>query len=383
MAGQPWQQSLLWSQAQIDFELQLSRLLVQVPPGQQGWPRPPQATQLPPLQVPVLPQPGGQVPPQPSSPQVLPAQLGTQAQTPPGPQVAPALQRDPAQQDWPGAPQATQVLPLHTFPAGQPGGQVPPQPSGPQVAEPQLGAQTQVPPAQVAPGLHMLPAQQVWPTPPQLAQVPAAVQTVPAPQPGGQVPPQPSGPQLLPAQLGAQAQTPLLQVAPGSQPEPAQQAWPTAPHDEQLPLALQLLPAWQPGGQVPPQPSGPQLLPAQAGVQAQIPCWQLAPLVQAPAQQGWPAPPQPTQAPLESQARPLPQAVPAGEKPVTAQTVPPEEQVVCAVWQTGPVQESPGVQSTQVPVDEHTLLLPQAVPGLSMPPSAHTASPDWQLIWAV
>jgi hypothetical protein len=319
LGGQPWQQSLVGSQTQVDLE-QTSRLPAQVPPAQHGWPRPPQATQLPPLQVLVAAQPGEQVPPQPSSPQVLPAQFGTHWQTPPLPQVEPALHALPAQQACPGAPQATQVLPLHTFPG---------------------------------------------------------------PQPGRQVPPQPSGPQLLPAQAGAQAQVPFEQVAPGSHCEPSQQAWPTAPHVEQLPLALQVTPAGQPGGQVAPQPSGPQLLPAHEGVQAQVPPWQLAPLPHTPPQHGWPAAPQPTQAPAASQASRLPQLVPAGASPVTAQIGPPDEQAICAVRHTGPLQAAPGAQSTQVPVDEHTLLLPQAVPGVTIPLSVQTGSPEVQAICAV
>jgi hypothetical protein len=381
LGGQPWQQSLVGSQTQVDLE-QTSRLPAQVPPAQHGWPRPPQATQLPPLQVLVAAQPGEQVPPQPSSPQVLPAQFGTHWQTPPLPQVEPALHALPAQQACPGAPQATQVLPLHTFPGPQPGRQVPPQPSGPQVAPPQLGAQTQVPPEQVAPVLQALPAQQAWPMAPQVRQAPPW-QTLPAPQPGRQVPPQPSGPQLLPAQAGAQAQVPFEQVAPGSHCEPSQQAWPTAPHVEQLPLALQVTPAGQPGGQVAPQPSGPQLLPAHEGVQAQVPPWQLAPLPHTPPQHGWPAAPQPTQAPAASQASRLPQLVPAGASPVTAQIGPPDEQAIWAVRHTGPLQAAPGAQSTQVPVDEHTLLLPQAVPGVTIPLSVQTGSPEVQAICAV
>lgn len=95
--GHPWQQSRAGSHMHTDFE-QVSRLLAQRLPGQQGWPRPPQATQVEPLQVPVVPHPGGQVPPQPSLPQVLPTQFGTQTQTPVGPQVAGAWQEFPEQQ---------------------------------------------------------------------------------------------------------------------------------------------------------------------------------------------------------------------------------------------------------------------------------------------
>jgi hypothetical protein len=239
-----------------------------------------------------------------------------------------------------------------------------------------------VPPEQVAPLLHAFPAQQTWPSSPQPRQAPPW-QTVPVAQPGAQVPPQPSGPQLLPAQFGTQAQVPPVQVAPGSQTEPPQQAWPTAPHDVQLPPALQLALPVHPGGQVPPQPLGPQLLPAQLGVQAQVPPWQVVPALHAPAQQGWPAAPHPTHAPRASQASRLPQLVPVGDSPVTEQTDPPDEQVVCAIRHTGPLQATPAVQSTQVPVDEHTLFAPHPVPGATIPLSVQTGSPDVQAIRAV
>jgi hypothetical protein len=336
LGGHCLQQSLVGSQTQVDIE-QVSRLLVQMLPEQHGWPRPPQATQLPPVQIAAGPQPGPQVPPQPSSPQVFPAQLGTHLHTPAAPHAAPALQAPPVQQAWPGAPHVTHVVPLHTVPAAQPGAQVPPQPSGPQVAPPQLGAHMQVPPEHVAPVLQAPPEQQACPTAPQLTQL-VPWHSVPALQPGGHVPPQPSEPQLLPAQLGTHVQTPLTQLAPGSQVVPPQQAWPRAPHEAQLPLALQLAPALQPGGQVPPQPSGPQLLPAHAGVQAQMPAWQLVPPLHAPAQQGWPAVPQPPQVPLASQTRRLPQLEPAGTSPVTVQTGPPDVQVIWAARHAGPVQ---------------------------------------------
>jgi hypothetical protein len=118
-------------------------------------------------------------------------------------------------------------------------------------------------------------------------------------------------------------------------------------------------------------------------VQVQIPPWQLAPLLHTPPQQGWPAAPHPTQAPPESQARRLPQLVPVGASPVTEQTGPPDEQVICAVRHTGPLQPRPDVQSTQVPRDEHTLFGPHVVPGLTMPLSVQTASPEAHTICAV
>jgi hypothetical protein len=323
------------------------------------------------------------VPPQPSSPQVLPAQLGAQTHTPLAPQVAPLLHTLPGQQACPTAPQVTHDPPLHTAPAPQPGGQVPPQPSGPQVAPPQLGAQMQVPPEQVAPALQALPGQQGCPTAPHVAQRPLDMHKVPGAQPGGQVPPQPSGPQVRPAHDGTQAQVPFTQLAPGSHEVPPQQVCPMAPHEEQVPLALQAVPAPHPGGQVPPQPSGPQLLPAQDGVQTHMPLAQLAPPVHAPSQHGCPAAPQPPQLPLASQASMLPQLVPAGAIPVTVHTGAPDEQLIWAVRQTGPGHEAAATQSTQVPTDEQTRLLPQVVPGGNMPLSVQTGSPESQLMWAV
>jgi hypothetical protein len=118
-------------------------------------------------------------------------------------------------------------------------------------------------------------------------------------------------------------------------------------------------------------------------VQAQVPPWQVVPPLHAPAQQGWPAAPQPPHAPAGSQASRLPQLVPAEDTPVTEQTEPPDEQVVCAVRHTGPLQGTPAVQSTQVPVDEHTLFVPQTVPGLTIPLSVQTASPEVHAIRAV
>jgi hypothetical protein len=312
----------------------------------------------------------------------LPAQFGVQTQTPVGPQVAGAVQVFPAQQAWPAPPQLTHAPPLHTVPAAQPGAQVPPQPSGPQTAPPQVGAHAQVPLEQVAPAAHVLFAQQGCPIAPQLAHVPP-VQVDPAVQPGGQVPPHPSGPQLLPAHDGTQVQVPPLHVTPGSQAPPVQHGWPAAPHETQLPLALHEAEPVQPGGQVPPQPSGPQLLPAHAGVQAHIPAVQVAPAPHMPSQQGWPAAPQPVQLPAGSQARRLPQAVPGGAVPVTVQTGPPELHVIFAVRQRGAPQAAPATQSTHVPTDEQTLPVPQGVPGPSIPTSLHTGAPDAQLIWAV
>lgn len=360
----------------------MSRLLAQRLPAQQGWPRPPQGTQVEPLQVAALPHPGRHVPPHPSSPQVLPAQFGTQAQTPPGPQVAGALQVFPAQQACPTAPQVTQEVPLHTIPVPQPGAQVPPHPSGPQTAPLQVGAQTQVPLEQVAPAPHRLLAQQGWPTPPQ-ARHELPWQTEPAAQPGRHVPPHPSGPQLLPAHDGTHTQVPLVQVAPESHADPAQQGWPAAPQEAQLPLALQAAEPVQPGGQVPPQPSGPQVLPAHAGWHAHIPAVQVALPLHSPWQQGWPAAPHPVQLPLASQASRLPQLVPGASVPDTAQTGPPDVQLICAVWHAGPLQLAPATQSTQVPTDEQTLFVPQLVPGLSIPTSVHTGAPDVHTIWAV
>jgi hypothetical protein len=81
----------------MDFE-QTSRLLVQVLPAQHGCPRPPHVTQLPPTQLLVAPQPGAQVPPHPSSPQVFPVQFGTHWHTPLAPHTEPALHVLPAQQ---------------------------------------------------------------------------------------------------------------------------------------------------------------------------------------------------------------------------------------------------------------------------------------------
>jgi hypothetical protein len=366
---------------QVDFE-QVSRLLAQRLPGQQGWPRAPQATQLEPLQVPVVPHPGGQVPPHPSLPQVLPTQFGTQTQTPVGPQVAGAWQAFPAQQACPGAPQLTHELPLHTVPAPQPGAQVPPQPSGPQTAPPQVGAHTQRPPEQVAPAPHALPSQQGWPIAPQVKHAPPW-HTDPAAQPGAQVPPHPSGPQLLPAHEGAQTQVPPEQFIPGSHPVPPQQGWPAAPHETQLPAAVQAAEPVHPGGQVPPQPLGPQLLPAQEGAHAHIPAIQLVPALHMPWQQGWPSAPHPVHCPIKSQASMLPQLVPGASVPDTVQTGPPEVQLIWAVRHTGPLQLAPAVQSTQVPTDEQTLFVPQVVPGLSIPTSVQTGSPEVHLIWAV
>jgi hypothetical protein len=312
----------------------------------------------------------------------LPAQLGAHTQTLLLPQAAPLLHRLPLQQACPTAPQATHEPPLHTVPAPHPGGQVPPHPSGPQVAAPQLGAQMQVPPEQVPPALHMFPAQQACPTAPQVTQL-DPWHMVPAAHPGGQVPPHPSGPQLLPAHDGAQAQVPFTQLDPGSQLVPPQQAWPMAPQEAQVPLAPQAIPAAQPGGQLPPQPSGPQVFPAHDGVQTHIPPLQVAPPLHEPAQQGCPATPQPVQFPLGSQASRLPQLVPAGAFPVTVQTGVPDEQLICAVRHTGPAQPAPATQSTQVPVDEQTRLVPQEVPGASIPVSVQTGSPVSQEIWAV
>jgi hypothetical protein len=271
---------------------------------------------------------------------------------------------------------------LQTAPAPQPGAQLPPQPSGPQTAPPHAGAHTHVPPEQVAPAPHALLAQHGWPIAPHTRHEPPWHRD-PTAQPGAQVPPHPSGPQLLPAHDGAHRQVPPEQVVPGSQAVPPQQGWPAAPHETQLPLALQEAEPVHPGGQVPPQPSGPQLLPAHAGVHAHIPDVQLAPASHTPWQQGWPAAPHPVQLPVESQASMLPQLVPGATVPETAQTGLPDMQLICAVRHTGPLQAAPATQSTQVPTDEQTLLVPQPLPGLSIPTSVHTGAPDAHPICAV
>jgi hypothetical protein len=111
-----------------------------------------------------------------------------------------------------------------------------------------------------------------------------ATQT-PLPVQDPQVPPQPSLPHTLPAQLGVQ-QSPALQTSPPAQ-VPQVPPQPSLPHV----LPVQLGTHWQAPAlqtslllqvpQVPPQPSSPHVLPAQLGVQ-QTPFWQRAPDAQVP-----------------------------------------------------------------------------------------------------
>src|SRR5581483_11143459 len=145
------------------------------------------------------------------------------------------------------------------------------------------------------------------PPPPLEVQVPLALQVWPLAQ-LPQVPPQPSEPQVLPLQLGVQPPPPppppvhdwphteltsptqieshavaqqyesaaQILVAHGSQPEvslpPDEQIGceqvppPPPPLETQVPLALQVEPVAQ-VPQLPPQPSEPQVLPLQLGVQ--------------------------------------------------------------------------------------------------------------------
>ena len=82
-----------------------------------------------------------------------------------------------------------------------------------------------------------------------------------APHPGGHVPPHPSVPHVLPAQLGVQ-QAPALQTCPTTQ-----QAAPqlTFGHVQVPDEHVKLAP--HPGGQVPPQALSPHVLPPHAGAQ--------------------------------------------------------------------------------------------------------------------
>ena len=107
-----------------------------------------------------------------------------------------------------------------------------------------------------------------------------------------QLPPQPSGPHCLPAQLGMQSpsQAPSAQVPPPAQrpsahlpPQPS-----SSPHcfASQEGSQASQVPSWQTlppehDPQVPPQPSGPHSLPAQAGTHgAQLPLRQACPVAQ-------------------------------------------------------------------------------------------------------
>ena len=237
---QPWQTPLMQESP------------LQQPP-MQLWPSPWQLAQLPPAQVllqhslerehPCAPDlqevqvplaasqifPAGQEPvphwpPQPSGPHCLPLHWGEQWQVPSVPQ---------------SFPEAAQLS----------GGHLPLQPSSPQTLPPHCGVQ-----ATQAPAWHFWPGWQLPHVPPQPLSphtllphcgvhcwhCPVALQVVPFPQlSGAQRPPQPSSPQILPRQLGAQTHWPA-----------ALHCWPV-PH----------------GPQLPPQPSVPQTLLVQSALQ--------------------------------------------------------------------------------------------------------------------
>lgn len=61
---------------------------------------------------------------------------------------------------------------------------------------------------------------------------------------------------------------PLWQISPGTVQADA------SPHAH-CPCAVQVFPFTHPGPQLPPQPSGPQVLPSQAGTHWQAPLWQV------------------------------------------------------------------------------------------------------------
>lgn len=63
------------------------------------------------------------------------------------------------------------------------------------------------------------------------------------------------------------------------------------------------------------------------------------------------------------QLRSVPQEVPSGWFPVSVQTAAPVPQAIAAVWQTlDDVQAVPAAQATQAPVGSQTRFEPQAVP---------------------
>jgi len=160
-----------------------------------------------------------------------------------------------------------------------------------------------------------------------------------------QLPPQPSSPQLVPSQLGVQAtHWPLWQLSVEAQPDP----------------------------QLPPQPSSPHWAPPQLGVQ-QLPLAQTAP------GSHWQVLPQPsltpqllpqlgvqaTHWPLSQVSLPMqvPQVPPQPSSPQVAvpqsgvQQVPPWQTALPSHWQVPPQPSSPpqeplqvGAQSTQVPL---------------------------------
>ena len=102
---------------------------------------------------------------------------------------------------------------------------------------------TQLPFLQVDPGLHVLPAQQIWPTPPQVWHTPflqmfPPSQTLPLQQVS------PTSPQAW--------QTPFLQVSPEAQQAPLHAGSPFV-SQRQVPALLQLVPDEQQTGLVAPQ----------------------------------------------------------------------------------------------------------------------------------
>lgn len=155
--------------------------MVQELPGQQGWPGPPQAAQVPATQA---------------------TDGDVQVGLPPPAAV---------QQGWPGPPQVPQLPPAQVPPKS---GQVEPEP----VQVPLLPLVTQQPPP-----LHVVAAQQAWPAPPHWVQTPAPppVQTSLASQAR---PAQQTWPGAPHAWQTPPTHAPPVHMLPG------QQAVPRAPH---------------------------------------------------------------------------------------------------------------------------------------------------------
>ena len=232
---------------------------------------------------------GGQVPhepPHPSGPHVLPTQLGVHAQTlgaEPPPQLWGAAQA-PHEATVRLAPQLSvpatwpQFFPWRAQNAGLDSG-VQPQTfasEAPQVCE--AGQVPQEVTVRLAPQLSVaVTGPQFFPWRAQNAGLDSGVHV------GGQVPhepPQPSSPQVLPAQLGAQPQEPAALHVCGATQEPQEAtvrltpqlsedvAWPQLfPNRAQKSGSLSGTHAGGQTPQEPPQPSSPQVLPVQLGAQ--------------------------------------------------------------------------------------------------------------------
>jgi len=181
------------------------------------------------------------------------------------------------QSAWVTQPMARQVkVPWsQNWPAWQVSGQVPPQPSGPphSPAQPAATSHAQVEVTgsqnQLAPWTAVHSA---WVVQSSVSQTRVAwSQYWPAWQLSGQVPPQPSGPPHLPTHPATALHSQVkvsgsqYQLAPWAAMHSAWLAQPT-PSQRWL-VGLQVWPAGQSLVQVPPHPSGPAHLPAQAGVQ--------------------------------------------------------------------------------------------------------------------